>query len=103
MSIPRRIIEKSLPDKGFVRENDHDHRYFYHEYNGRRTGAYTYTSHGSKGYKDYGDELLKRMRVPLHLDYLREVKNLCLCPMDGNDYNQILRRKGLINSTINNR
>ena len=87
-------IEQSLPKKGFVREDTH-HRYFYHEFNGKRTGAYTYTSHGS-GYKTCGDPFLKRMKKELRLDTLQEVKRLLECPMDGDQYSEKLKAKGLI-------
>ncbi|HKZ41556.1 MAG TPA: hypothetical protein VJ044_11375 [Candidatus Hodarchaeales archaeon] len=92
--VDRDQIERSLPTKGFVREETH-HRYFYHEFNGKRTGAYTYTSHGSS-YKTYGDPLLKRMKKELRLDTLQEVRRLLECPMDGDQYNKTLKAKGLI-------
>ncbi len=81
-----------------MRNDDGDHRYFYHEFKGKRTGCYTFTSHGS-GYNDYNETLLVRMKKPLHLDRLKEVCDLCSCPMDGETYNQILRTKGLITDT----
>ena len=56
---------------------------------------YTYTSHGSK-YKTYNIILLKRMKKELKLDNIRQVYDLCSCPISGDDYNQILRDKGLI-------
>jgi hypothetical protein len=93
MQIDRKTIESNLPTKGFVRE-DSKHRYFYHEYQGKRTGAYTYTSHGS-GYKTYGINLIKMMKTQLRLNNNKEVFNLCECPIDGDDYNQILIDKGL--------
>jgi hypothetical protein len=92
--IDREQIERALPQKGFVREDTH-HRYFYHEYNGKRTGAFTYTSHGSQ-YKTYSDTLIKRMRQQLRLDSLHEVKDLLLCPMNGDQYNEKLKAKDLI-------
>jgi len=92
MQIPRDTIESSLPKKGFVREDSH-HRFFYHEYEGKTTGAYTYTSHGSK-HKTYSEPLFKMMKKQLHLDRVKQVEELFLCPIDGNDYNQILREKG---------
>lgn len=94
MQIPRDTIESSLPKKGFVREDSH-HRYFYHEYKGKRTGPFTYISHGSK-YKTYHEPLLKRMKKELRLDRIKEVEDLFLCPIDGDGYNQKLRGKGLI-------
>lgn len=94
MQIERRIIESNLPSKGFVEENTH-HKYFYHEYNGLRTGAYTYTSHGSQ-YKTYGIPLLKRMKKELRLDTLKQVVDLFACPLDGEGYNRILIEKSII-------
>lgn len=91
MQIERRTIESNLCSKGFVRE-DSDHRYFYHEYRGKRTGAYTYTSHGSN-YKTYDVTLLKRMKKLLRLDTTKQVFDLCTCPIEKDDYNQILKNK----------
>ncbi len=91
--VPRDTIESSLLQKGFVQEHTH-HRYFHHEYNGKRTGVYTYTSHGSN-YKTYGNPLLKPMKNQLRLDTLQEVKDLLLCPMDGEKYNNKLVEKGV--------
>jgi hypothetical protein len=88
MQIERRDIESNLPSKGFVRE-DSNHRYFYHEYRGKRTGAYTYTSHGS-GYKTYGISLIKMMKTQLRLNNNKQVFNLCTCPISEEDYNKIL-------------
>lgn len=94
MQIERRKIESELPAKGFVREDTH-HRYFYHEYQGKRTGAYTYTSHGSM-YRTCGDALLKRMKKQLRLDTVRQVIDLFECPITGDKYNHILKEKGFI-------
>ncbi len=94
MQIDRDIIESSLSKKGFVREDSH-HRYFYHEYEGKRTGLYTYTSHGSK-HKTYPEALLKQMKKQLRLDRLKQVEELFLCPINGEGYNQILKEKGFL-------
>lgn len=94
MQIDRRLIESNLPSKGFTEENTH-HKYFYHEYKGRRTGIYTYTSYGSQ-YKTYGDPLLKQMKKQLKLDTTKQVTDLFQCPLTKNGYNQILKSKRLI-------
>lgn len=94
MQVERRVIESSLVSKGFVRE-DEDHRYFYHEYEGKRTGVSTYTSHGSK-YKTYDAGLLSMMKRQLRLDSIRQVVDLFQCPIGTDDYNQILSDKGLL-------
>ena len=79
--------------KGFVEDN-RDHKYFYHEVEGKRTGAYTFTSRGS-GYKSYGDALLKRMRIQLRLNSMNDVKRLLECPMDGEEYNVVLKKNSI--------
>lgn len=96
MQIERRDIEAGLLAKGFV-QHDSGHRYFYHEFNGKRTGAYTYTSYGSS-HKIYGDNLIQMMKRQLRLDSVRMVIDLIRCPLSGADYNEILRRKGAIRS-----
>ncbi len=94
MQIERRIIESNLPSKGFVRDDSTHHRYFHHEYQGKRTDAYTYTSHGSS-YKTYRINLIKKMKTQLRLNSNKEVFNLCTCPIDGEEYNQILLDNGV--------
>ena len=94
MQIDRRQIESSLPRKGFTKEDTH-HRYFYHEYDGKRTGIYTYTSHGSS-FKTYGDPLLRSMKGQLRLDTVSQLSDLLLCPMSGDDYSEHLKSKGLL-------
>jgi hypothetical protein len=94
MQIGRKKIESGLLSKGFVRGEETHHNYFYHIYSGKRTGAYTYTSHGSR-YKTYGISLIKMMKTQLKLDNNKEVFNLCTCPMDGDEYNQKLIDKGV--------
>ena len=93
MQIDRKQIESSLRKKGFIEEKG-THKYFYHEVDGKRTGAYAFTSRGS-GYKTYGDSLLKAMKTELRLDSLIQVKRLLECPMDGEEYNTILKQKGV--------
>ncbi len=94
--VPRDTIESSLPKKGFVLDTSkQSHKYYMHEFNGKRTGAYAFTSRGSD-YKTYGDELLKRMKIQLRLDTLKEVRDLLLCPMDADTYNNKLIEKGLL-------
>jgi hypothetical protein len=95
VQIDRSQIEAALRRKGFVEDRQSKHRYFYHEHKGKRTGAYAYTSHGSK-FKVYGVELLNRMKRELRLDSLGQVGDLCLCPMSADDYNDVLRNKGVI-------
>jgi hypothetical protein len=94
MQIDRDQIEASLLTKGFIKENS-NHRYFYHEIDGKRTGAYTFTSHGSK-YKVYTDTLLSAMKTQLRLKTLQQTVALLNCNIDGNKYNDILKFRILI-------
>lgn len=96
MQLDRSRIESALAGKGFVREDTH-HRYFYHEHKGKRTGVYTYTSHGSK-YKTYPDALLRSMRNQLRLDTTAQLADLVNCPMSQDAYNEHLRGKGLLST-----
>ena len=92
MQIDKRTIESSLLSKGFIQKNG-PHRYFFHVYAGRETGISTHTSHGSK-YKTYGIELLDKMKKQLGLT-LPQLKDLLLCPMKSDQYNQILKSRGV--------
>lgn len=91
MQIDRKKIEASLRKKGFVEEGG-DHKYFYHEVDGKRTSAYTFISRGC-AYKTYGDALLKAMRMQLRLDSTHQVKQLLECPMNAEGYKSILKQK----------
>jgi hypothetical protein len=88
-------IEASLLKKGFVRKDGGDHRYFHHQVNGKNTGVYTKTSHGSK-YKTLDNSLLAMMKRQLKLDSLNEFRDLVNCPMSGSDYIEKLRVKRII-------
>ncbi len=94
MQIDKMVISKNLQKKGFVIEESH-HLYFHHEYNGKRTGIYTYLSHGSKN-KSIGDPLLNMMKKQLKLDNKQQVIDFFKCPMTTDDYNDILIDKKLI-------
>jgi len=93
MPIKKRIVEKSLCKKGFVKDDSPHHRYFHHEVDGKRTGLYTYTSHGSS-HDEYDDGLVKFIKKQLKLNTIKQTKDLLKCPMSGDEYNQILRDNG---------
>jgi hypothetical protein len=57
MKVDRAEIVKNLPKKGFRKEKTGHHIYFYHEYEGLETGAYTYISHSAKQ-KDVSGDIL---------------------------------------------
>jgi hypothetical protein len=88
MKVTRAAISKNLPKKGFRKESGH-HIYFYHEYKGMETGAYTYISHSAKQ-KDVSGDLLLSMRKQLKLETTREAVDLINCPIDKEEFNRIL-------------
>ncbi len=94
MQYDRRDIESALVSKGFVKENKH-HKYFYHEYKGKRTGVYTYTSHGAS-YKSYNKTLLSFIKKQLKLDTNQQLSRLIECPMTQEEYNDFLIENGYI-------
>lgn len=96
MKVGIKVIKKNLPKKGFQKETSH-HIYYHHEYNGRKTGAYTYISHGAS-HKEVDGDILTKMRKQLKLQTNRQAANLFECPLDGNDYNQLLIQSGFISS-----
>ncbi len=95
MKVDRADVEKNLPRKGFEREKEGHHIYFHHQFNGRVTGAYTYISH-SKKFNVISRGILTAMRKQLMLDSNAQVLELVNCPMDENEYNKILRKKGVL-------
>lgn len=91
MKVTRAAILRNLPKKGFRKESGH-HIYFYHEYNGMETGAYTYISHSAKQ-KDISGDLLLSMRKQLKLQTTREAVDPIKCPIDKEEFNRILIEK----------
>lgn len=94
-ALPRDDIEIALNKKGFEMEDSRDHRFWFFLYKGQRTEIRTKTSRGSK-YKDYPIGLLKRIKEQLRLDSLNQLKDLVECPIDKEDYEEILKKKGII-------
>jgi len=93
-SIPRDKIEKSLAEKGFLKEEGRDHRFWYFFYKGKKTRIRTKISTGSE-HRDYGANLLKRIKYQLFLDF-RELEELLRCPMDGNRYAELMLERRVI-------
>lgn len=90
----RRDIENALKAKGFREEVSH-HRYYKYFVDNKFTGAYTYTSTGTK-HKEYDDSLLARMVKQLKLNSRQELCDLIDCPMDEEQYRAILHEKGIL-------
>lgn len=85
MKVARRDVGSNLPKKGFRKNKSGDHIYFYHEWNGRETGAYTKISH-TKKMKDIGGGLLTAMKLQLKLEANKQVVDLVTCPMSKEEY-----------------
>ncbi|MBC8231803.1 hypothetical protein H8E77_19815 [bacterium] len=96
MRIPKKVIETSLKQKGFVQDN-RDHRKFFLYYKSKKTGIFTYTSHGSK-YKDIGNKLISIMKRQVRLEKNKEAEDLFRCPMSGDEYIQKLIERNIITS-----
>ena len=94
-AIPRSTIEKSLSEKGFVKEEGRDHRFWYFLYKGKKTKIRTKISTGT-GYRDYEINLLKRMKSQLFLDSPRQLDDLLRCPMDGKQYAELMLEKRVV-------
>ena len=89
MKVTRAAISKNLPKKGFRKEESGHHIYFYHEYKGIESRAYTYISHSAKQ-KDVSGDLLLSMKKQLKLETTREAVDLIKCPIDNEEFNRIL-------------
>ncbi len=94
-AIPRSTIERSLSEKGFVKEERRDHRFWYFLYKGKRTKIRTKISTGT-GYRDYEINLLKMMKLQFYLDSLRQLDDLLRCPMDGKQYTELMLEKRVV-------
>jgi hypothetical protein len=94
MPIKYRNAKKSLRDKGFKDENRRDHDYFFFYYQGKKTNAFTYFSRSPGSEIDVS--LLPKMMRELHLDKSRQVHDLLSCPLDSEQYTEILKEKNVI-------
>jgi hypothetical protein len=83
-------IQKALLKKGFYQKNK-DHMFFYFKKN---DAVFTKISRGSS-YKTYGDDLLSKMSKQLRLTK-QELLNFIDCPLNKENYLEILRTKGFI-------
>ena len=93
--LPRRKLEKALSQKGFRCEEGSDHRKWFFYYQGRRTQIFTKISRGS-GYKDYGTELLNKVKIQLRLDNIKQLIDLVNCPMTEIDYVNYLQQRRIL-------
>lgn len=95
MQIERREIKSVLVKKGFEKRECRKHTYFFHIYRKKESGIKTFTSRGTK-FRTYYNPLLNSIKKQLHLDTLFQLKDLVYCPMSEDDYNNILKTKGIL-------
>ena len=93
MNIERKIAERSLKVKGFIKDKSKDHVFYRFCFKGREAHAYTYFSH-SKKIKTVTMGLIHQMQKQLRLDTPQEVFDLLTCPMSERDYISKLKSKG---------
>jgi len=85
-----------LAQKGFrSEEGRRDHRYWFFYHEERKTNIFTKISRGT-GYRDYGIDLLNKVKRQLRFDTLEQLQDFIDCPMSGEDYARHLREKELL-------
>ena len=87
-----KLIERSLKAFGFVEELTHHLQFRYFTVNGIPTKSKTLISHSSK---DYDDKLLSSVAHQLFLTK-KELLKLIDGEMNREDYEEILRKKGIL-------
>lgn len=92
----RNTISSSLQKKGFILEENHDHKcFFYCSKSGKRTKVRTMVSHGTK-YKVIGDNLLAQMSKQCKLSK-SEFLDLIDCHLTQDSYEAKLQAQAIIN------
>jgi hypothetical protein len=91
MPLKIRDLESSLPNKGFVAEDQKKHRYFKFKYQDKDWGISTFVSHGEKEIKD--PTLIARMAKQVKLSK-KKFEDLVACPLTFDAYLDELRSAG---------
>ncbi len=86
-------ICSALKKKGFseIPKTRHTHYILYE--NGKKTEIFTFIS---RGIGEYGDKLLGSVKKQLHLESKMELDNFIECPMDKEQYHNLLIERGCI-------
>jgi hypothetical protein len=83
-----------LNKKGFLSKKGKSKHIKYTLYvNGKKTGIYTWISHGLD---EYEDRLLNAMRKEIHLETSQELDDLIECPMSKDALIYLLTKRGEI-------
>jgi hypothetical protein len=86
-------ISSALKKKGFVENPSRDHIRYTLFNKGKKTGVYTFISHGLK---EYGDSLIGSVKKQLHLQSKGELQDFINCPMTKEEYLNLLIERGLV-------
>jgi hypothetical protein len=86
-------ITSALSKKGF-RKSEGDHHFWHFYYRNQKTSIFTRISHGT-GYKDYSDELLKKVYSQLHLNK-KQLMSLIDCKIDEKAYTELMKDAGIL-------
>lgn len=87
-------IEKALLAKGFEKvtsKQKSHHTYYYFNHDGKRTGVYTYLSHGSKS-SDYGPQLMSKIKQQLKFQDAKLAEAFLDCPFKEHQYIDMLKK-----------
>lgn len=87
-------IEKALLAKGFEKATSKQkshHAYYYFKYQGKRTGVYTYLSHGAKS-SDYGPQLMNKIKQQLKFEDSKLAEAFLDCPFKEQQYANMLKK-----------
>jgi len=84
-------ISSALKKKGFVENPSRDHIRYTLFNNGKKTGVYTFISHGLS---EYGDSLISLVKKQLHLQSKVELQDFINCPMTKEEYLNLLIERG---------
>ncbi|MFC0513842.1 hypothetical protein ACFFGT_06515 [Mucilaginibacter angelicae] len=88
-------IEKALLKKGFVKDGESHHRYYYLVVDGKKTDLYTYLSHG-KNSVDYGPKLMGKVKNQLRFTDSNKAELFLDCPMSKEQYIDMLKESDVI-------
>lgn len=94
MSLPRKKIVGALEKKGFGEDRaGSDHKWFRFYIDDKKTPILTKVSHGSRKYRELGDDLVQKMarQIKLTVPQFREFVN---CDLSEDGYIALLRKQG---------
>ncbi len=94
-----RKIESALARKGFhLKSGRSKHLKYTLYYDGKKTGVFTFISHGLS---EYNDNLLNVMRKQLYLESPQELDDLIECPMSEEELKSLLVARGVLKTKEN--